>query len=392
MKNNQIQAAFAFASTVFIIFFPLGHTKTNSPIMILPNFLFFLTFLLGLVSAVELKVERDKSVQGPNEKKTKEGKGHEKVSEPGYNQFLWSQVLTFDKGTPDESQLAGLAKKAHEMMRNDWPHQKDMQDNKMKPMVMTALQIDKEVYLASSMKGDYPYTYRHRTVGKPGVGSNSGTVREYVPHELKGALKDTQGAQKADDVKNGRNKDKNGNMVEDKNNQHKNDAQCGEVFATWTYLLKNAGKKLKGHTPKPKVVTWEWSDKKGAVKEGILNPCTTGREEQWGCEDLCKHFGFEPVEENTCDADDWPEISHTMQQPIDKDGKNQEAAKSSIEEDFKGNQEVVAEKEKEKQKKKEENDAKNREKGKKDKEEHKGKKNGESSKGKNGKRSVVWNA
>lgn len=75
--------------------------------MILPNFLFFLTFLLGLVSAVELKVERDKSVQGPNEKKTKEGKGHEKVSEPGYNQFLWSQVLTLTRGPPTKANWLG---------------------------------------------------------------------------------------------------------------------------------------------------------------------------------------------------------------------------------------------------------------------------------------------
>lgn len=46
---------------------------------------------------------------------------------------------------------------------------------------MTALQWENQVNLASSMKGDYPYTYRHRTQGTTGEGSNTAIIRAMFP-------------------------------------------------------------------------------------------------------------------------------------------------------------------------------------------------------------------
>ncbi|ODM23564.1 hypothetical protein SI65_01153 [Aspergillus cristatus] len=122
-------------------------------------------------------------------------------------------------------------------------------------------------------------------IGKKGEGSNTGNVREYVPEELRNALQKSK-------------------TDEHKNLQHKNDGQCEEVFAAWTWMLENNAdpqsptKKLSGNKPQPKIVSWEYSDGKKKA-DAILNPCTTGQADTWACQNLCKELNLSPVSPET---------------------------------------------------------------------------------------------
>lgn len=87
---------------------------------------------------------------------------------------------------------------------------------------MTVLEIDNQVYQASLMKGDYSFIYDYKMKDKGGKVGN-GSIRKGVPEEIADALGDSQ---------------LTGSSENWNNIQHKNDASCGELMASYTYLLK----------------------------------------------------------------------------------------------------------------------------------------------------------
>lgn len=115
------------------------------------------------------------------------------------------------------------------------------------PSIMTAMEIENQIYLASSMKGDYSFIYGFKTKDKGGKVSN-GSIRKGVPKEIANALGDAQST---------------GNGEDQNNVQHKNDASCGELMASYTYLLKNSGQSLKNKKPK-QTIAWLYTKPKMA--------------------------------------------------------------------------------------------------------------------------------
>lgn len=85
---------------------------------------------------------------------------------------------------------------------------------------MTALRVDEHIYLASSIKGDYSFIYENNKQGKNGKNGN-GEVRNSVSSEIKNALEEARC--EAGDENHART-----------NVQHKNDASCGELMASYT--------------------------------------------------------------------------------------------------------------------------------------------------------------
>lgn len=87
---------------------------------------------------------------------------------------------------------------------------------------MTVLEIDNQVYQASLMKGDYSFIYDYKMKDKGGKVGN-GSIRKGVPEEIADALGGSQ---------------LTGSSENWNNIQHKNDSSCGELMASYTYLLK----------------------------------------------------------------------------------------------------------------------------------------------------------
>ena len=162
---------------------------------------------------------------------------------------------------------------------------------------MTALRVGEQIYLASSIKGDYSFIYENNKQGKGGK-NGEGEIRNSVPSEIKDALEEARCA--AGDENPART-----------NVQHKNDASCGELMASYTYLLKNSNKGLRHKHPKPQVIAWIY---RGQDEDKAWDPC--GNERGWGCDLFCSQMGFETIPASTKEADTFPKIKKTEQQEL----------------------------------------------------------------------------
>lgn len=79
------------------------------------------------------------------------------------------------------------------------------------------------------------------------------------------------------------------------NVQHKNDASCGELMASYTDLLKNSNNGLRHKQPKPQIIAWLYRE--GQNEDKAWDPC--GNEQGWGCDLFCSQMGFETISAST---------------------------------------------------------------------------------------------
>ncbi|GAB1205337.1 hypothetical protein APSETT445_004011 [Aspergillus pseudonomiae] len=313
--------------------------------------LLFVLFALALaeLSAPDLGIKQDMSVR-LGEHKTG---GNEK---DGDRQWVWSSVIKLNKDKEakeviTDSQMIALVHHASDQMHADENYKKT--NAKLQPSVMSALLVGDEVYLASSMKGDYSFIYEYNAKPKKGKKAGTGEVRAHVPQEIKTALGTAKEPPR-------------------ENDQHKNDASCGEVMASYTYLLKNHGAKLQGQNAR--VIAWI-QDK---TKNQAYDPCGTG-DKVWGCDAFCSKMGFKVIDTKTPEdkKENIPGIAKHSQQQLmtpalqkevaeirdtlkkEEEEKNKEAAKAK--EQRKKEAEERRKKEAEDKKKKEAEDKKKKE-------------------------------
>ena len=147
--------------------------------------------------------------------------------------------------SPSDNQLIKMADDAYKEIESDIPRQKIMEDRIL--AVMVALSVDNQVFFASSMKGS---NYVYKKID--GDGKLTPNI-EGVPgaEQLQKALEDC--------------------MKQDADKQHKNNAMCGEIMATYTWLLNHKGQDLKNKSPKPRIVAWN-----GKIKK-VIDPCSTSK-------------------------------------------------------------------------------------------------------------------
>lgn len=194
----------------------------------------------------------------------------------------------------NEGELVAIAHKASQEMQvtiGGAPKKKQ-------PTVMTALQVGKELCLASSATGDYHPIYEDRQNSRkkyPGTGNFCSSV----PAEIKEALEGSR--------------ESNYKATSGQNIQHANDASCREAMASYTYLVNNNMKGLKGKmNPKPKFIAWRHT----AKNDEAYNPCGTGDKDAWGCDALCDKMGFSVVDVETKEATSYPKVAHTAQKTV----------------------------------------------------------------------------
>lgn len=139
--------------------------------MNLSKFWMLLFLIVGLVFADDttneceekrpsLNVKRDMSVAGTKGQKD--------------SQFFWSSIVTVGKKNDakeviSDEQIVAVAHKASEEMRETWDGK--IREDK-RPSVMTALRVGEQIYLASSIKGDYSFIYENNKQGKNGKNGN----------------------------------------------------------------------------------------------------------------------------------------------------------------------------------------------------------------------------
>lgn len=185
--------------------------------MLLSQVYTLLVLLVGLAYAGELNVERDMCVAAT--------KGHQD------GQYVGSSFLDLEKKEKvTDEEMVKIAHEGSLEMRSS----RDSTPVAKRPPVKTAIEVDNQIYLASSMKGDYSFIYEYKK-NENGGKSGDGTIRKGVPKEIADALGDARSAG-AGECRN--------------NVQHKNDASSGELMANYTYLLKNSGQSLKDKKPK----------------------------------------------------------------------------------------------------------------------------------------------
>ncbi|KAE8140926.1 hypothetical protein BDV38DRAFT_279899 [Aspergillus pseudotamarii] len=227
--------------------------------------LLFLVFALAFAE-LNLGIKEDMSVRLG---KTKTGG----KDNDGDRQYVWSSIVKLNKDKEakeviTDSQMIALVHHASDEMNADADFKGAPAG--LQPSVMTALLVGDEVYLASSMKGDYSFIYEHNAKPKKGKKAGTGEVRAHVPEEIKTALGKAKEPPR-------------------ENDQHKNDASCGEVMASYTYLLKNHGAKLQGQNAR----TIAWIHDKS--KNQAYDPCGTG-DKVWGCDAFCTKMGFKVID------------------------------------------------------------------------------------------------
>ena len=265
--------------------------------MNLSKFWLLLFLIVGLVFADDttnecedkrpsLDVKRDMSIAGTKGQKDE--------------QFLWSSIITVDKENDakeaiSDEQIVAVAHKASEEMRGTWT--KDIKEDR-RPSVMTALRVGEQIYLASSIKGDYSFIYEYNKNGKNGKNGN-GEIRNSVPSEIKDALEEAKC-------------EAGGENPARTNVQHKHDASCGELMASYTYLLKNSNRELRHKQPKPQIIAWLYRE--GQNEDKAWDPC--GDEQGWGCDLFCSQMGFKTISASTKEADTFPKITTTQQQEL----------------------------------------------------------------------------
>lgn len=255
-------------------------------------FFFFITLLVTLVAAADLGIQLDEDLAP----KIKDGK------RKGSGWYLFSSYVDMKKA-PSHEQLVKMAEDAGKEVTNVAKQKKV--PNFMIPPVMTALAVDNQVFLASSLKGD-KYVYK----------SKNKQVVTFSDH-----IKDVDEAKQLRDametcMRNAADGD------ETKLKQHRAKGNCGEVMDAYTWLLVHGGKQLKNKTPKPLIVAWN------RERNQIAKPCSQGGEGDWGCKDFVgvKGMDFDVVPAKTKGAayDEIVEEKHHQKLPVKNPNKGQE--------------------------------------------------------------------
>lgn len=152
---------------------------------------------------------------------------------------------------------------------------------------MAALAVDKQVFFASSMRGaKYVYENFEDDCETPTQ------KMQLTPHVLK-----VDQAQQIEEALNKCMEEAAEGDVE-KASSHTNHAMCGEVMATYAWLMNHNGAQLKGKQPKPLVVAWNKNT------NNMMDPCDRKDPQnpnQWGCKNFVGVDGmdYEVVEKNT---------------------------------------------------------------------------------------------
>lgn len=147
----------------------------------------------------------------------------------------------------------------------------------MVPAVLTALAVDNQVFLSSSLRGD-KYIYPKEKSVPFGDNVNK------VPHskQLRDALTDCMNAAAGG--------------VEDKQEQHRAKANCGEVMVVYEWLMAHEGKDLRNKNPQPLIASYD-------VKRGqMVPPCSQKKQPgDYGCKDFVGVNGmiFKAVHQKT---------------------------------------------------------------------------------------------
>lgn len=252
--------------------------------MMLSQLYTILPLLASLALAGDLQIKQDTSVART--------KGHDD------GQWVWSSIADLEKKDKiSDDEMIKVAHEASLEMRSSW----GSVPKSRKPSVMTVMEIDNQLYMASSMKGDYSFIYEYKNKNKEQQPAE-GAIRKSVPKEIADVLGDAKSA---------------GNSESRNNAQHKNDASCGELIASYTYLLKNSGQSLKDKKPKRTVAWLHTADNSGTVSDKPWDPCGTDDKVSWGCDLFCKHMNFETVDiKKNKEAKELPKIAKTTQQKL----------------------------------------------------------------------------
>lgn len=225
---------------------------------------------------VDLDVFRDKTVRPKHPKP------------PGFDSYLWSSIATFKDDLTDGN-LVQIADDAHKIMRDHWKSEKI--DVRKQPTVMTALKVGRDVYLASSVKGNPPVLYQNRRDN-----NGDGSINEGVPDELKYALTACL------------------NNRGHKEPQHQNEAQCGEVMTIFAWIKKNPGKTIADQNGV--IVAWEYKvdpQTKKVTANGIKPPCNS--RDYWGCRSLLPKLNLRDVKKDT-KGEPYPKPTELRQQEL----------------------------------------------------------------------------
>ncbi|KAB8257602.1 hypothetical protein BDV32DRAFT_152190 [Aspergillus pseudonomiae] len=333
--------------------------------MLLPKLCYLFLFFLGLVATSPVALEERSLLdpRAPNldeivEKQEIENVNHGE-SERTKTFRVYRSVVTFKDGNQvQDKHIVGLAKAGWDKMnalfekeleeedaKDKENHKKDKNSKKKKnlnkgdrPHVMTAMKVGNKVYLASSIKGGKG-NYIYQTF--EGDDQYNGEFTTVLDNARAGDVKEALmavSAESQDTVKKTTDKDKQTDPKKDKHTapqvgkmtsgepsaagsssgqgvtnrrrpaknptiyQHTNNAGCGEVMASIEYhMTAESDHKLKGKSPKPKIVAWEGEDKKGEPYKNEFNgqitdemtgqmkePCGKEHEndgcgEGWGC-------------------------------------------------------------------------------------------------------------
>lgn len=233
--------------------------------MIPSSILFVFTLLLAIVSAGQFGIKLDENLAP-----TKNGKHR---GTDGW--YLWSSYIEVKK-TPTKGQLANMVNDAFAEIGP--ARKQEGVGSRFEPKVMAALAVDNEVFFASSMKADGSYVYKDDCEqDKSQFRANLLEVPD--AKQLQGTIE-----QCMNDAKE-----------ESKNPVHQNSAKCGEISATYAWLLKHKGAQLRNKNPKPLIAA--------ATRKGLMDPC--GSDSRVGCKDVVgeKGMNFDPVTTDTKSED-----------------------------------------------------------------------------------------
>lgn len=187
--------------------------------MLRPRLFTLLRLISGLVLAGDLNIKRDMTVAAT--------KGHKD------GQHIWSSILELEKksGNQGVSRRKWCASYTTPARRCAAPGTSRSRTTK-RPSIMTSIKVNNEIYFASSMKGNYYFIYEYKTKDKGGkVGDEA--IRKSVPHEIAQTLGNAKSAE------SGQRRN---------NEQPNNDASCGELMTSYSWLLQNHGKSLKNQS------------------------------------------------------------------------------------------------------------------------------------------------
>ncbi|KAF5856228.1 hypothetical protein ETB97_007681 [Aspergillus alliaceus] len=200
--------------------------------------LLLVTLFLGFSNAVDLEVWRDAVVRS------------EKIDE---DIVLYSARATFKSPREDNAQLVQLAKDAYDVMQN-----KAKIDNikpELRPKVMVALAVDKEVFLSSSAMGP-PLLYAQKGASQELISMFNLCSQNFLGGD-----------------------------------EHRYEASCGDINAFLAYYARNR-RDVRNMEENGKLVVWGvGADEVGENdKAHIMEPCYDQKGLKFGCGSALKGF------------------------------------------------------------------------------------------------------